>query len=78
MMRCYWLDIKGLGLLCTLSVRLRQSASDGRFWRAAVRAIFPLHPFEVSRFTLVGCDQSLHLLRDEINSPKFNCYVGLS
>ena len=51
LMRCYWLDIEGLGLLSMLSVRIRQSASDGRFWRAAVRAVFPRHPFEVGRLT---------------------------
>ena len=61
LIRCYWLDIEGLGFLSMLSVRIREAASDGRFWRAAVRAIFPLHPFEVSRLTPVDCDQSVHL-----------------
>ena len=54
LMRCYWLDIEGLGLVSMLSVRARQTATDGRFWRAAVRAIFPRHPFEVIRLALVG------------------------
>ena len=52
MMRQYWLDIKGLGLVSMLSVSTRQSVSDGRFWRAAVRAMFPRHPFEVNRLML--------------------------
>ena len=49
MVRCCWLDIKSLGLISMLSVRcMRISASDGHFWRVAVRSLFPLHPFEVS------------------------------
>ena len=49
MVRCCWLDIKGLGLISMLSVRcMRLSASDGHFWRVAVRSMFPLHPFEVN------------------------------
>ena len=44
---CYWLDIEGLALVSSLSVRARQIASNGRYWRWAVRALFPMHPFEV-------------------------------
>ena len=49
MVRWCWLDTKGLGLMSMLSVRwMRLSASDGHFWRVAVRSMFPLHPFEVN------------------------------
>ena len=48
MLRCCWLDLKGIGSISVASVRLRQSVmSDGHFWRVAVRSMFPLHPFEV-------------------------------
>ena len=43
----YWLDIEGLVLVSLLSIRARQIASNGRYWRSAVRATFPMHPFEV-------------------------------
>ena len=43
----YWLDMEGLVLVSLLCVRAHQIASNGRYWRAAVRATFPMHPFEV-------------------------------
>ena len=43
----YWLDMEGLVLVSLLSVRARRIASNGRYWRSAVRATFPMHPFEV-------------------------------
>ena len=46
-LRYYWLDIQGLVLVSLLSVRARRIASNGRYWRSAVRATFPMHPFEV-------------------------------
>ena len=49
-MRCYWFDINALGLISMLSVRARQVAAsnDFKYWRAAVREMFPQHPFEVN------------------------------
>ena len=46
-MSYHWLDMEGLVLVSLLSVRARRIASHGRYWRSAVRAIFPMHPFEV-------------------------------
>ena len=43
----HWFDIESLGLVSMLSVRARQTVIDGRYWRVAVRAMFPQHPFEV-------------------------------
>ena len=42
-----WLEIEGIIAISFLSVRARQIASNGRHWRSAVRATFPMHPFEV-------------------------------
>ena len=47
-MRYRWLDIHALGLVSMLSIRARQLASDDKYWRFAVRAAFPYHPFEVN------------------------------
>ena len=47
-MQCRWLNIHALGLISMLSSRARQLASDGKYWRFAVRATFPYHPFEVN------------------------------
>ena len=51
----YWLEIDGLILVSFLSVRARQIASNGRYWRSAIRATFPMHPFEVSRRAQFVC-----------------------
>ena len=80
MMRCYWMDLEGLGLLSMLTVRMRQSASDGRFWRAAVRAMFPRHPFEVSILTLnvLGlsfCSSTVSQCEMFYKASLFNCQV---
>ena len=46
--RNYCLDIQSLGLASMISVRARETAIDGRYWRAAVRSLFPQHTFEVN------------------------------
>ena len=43
----YWLEIEELILISFLSVRAHKIASKGRYWRSAIRATFPMHPFEV-------------------------------
>ena len=43
----YWLEIKELVVISFLSVRAHKIASKGRYWRSAIRATFPMHPFEV-------------------------------
>ena len=43
----YWLEIEELILISFLSVRAHKVASKGRYWRSAIRATFPMHPFEV-------------------------------
>ena len=43
----YWLEIDELILISFLSVRTHKIASKGRYWRSAIRATFPMHPFEV-------------------------------
>lgn len=47
--RNHCLDIQSLGLASMISVRARETAIDGRYWRTAVRSIFPQHPFEVNK-----------------------------
>merc|ERR1719174_3219620 len=49
-----WLDVEGLRLVSLLSARARQSACNGRYWRLAIRAMFPIHPFEACDRTLQG------------------------
>ena len=51
--RYFWLGIHDLGLLCMVSVRIRQLTRNGRVWRRVVRSMFPKHPFEVN---VVGVD----------------------
>ena len=46
-LRFYWLDIDALGHVSMLSVRARQYASNGKYWRWALRNMFPQHPFQV-------------------------------
>ena len=47
MMSYCWLDVEGLRLVSLLSARAHQTANNGRYWRLAIRAMFPIHPFEV-------------------------------
>merc|ERR1719174_3041978 len=49
-----WFDVEALCLLSMLSSGVRQIAREGKYWRWALRDMFPRHPFQASDRKLHG------------------------